>query len=100
MEDVLPNLENAKVFTKVDSRNGYWQVKLEYDSSFLTTFNTPFGRCKWNRMPFDISTAGEIFQRRLDKKNDEGLDGACTVADDILGTLRLRDNDDANVDVS
>ena len=34
-------------------------------------------------MPFGISPAGEIFQRRLDQAI-EGLDGVKTVADDIL----------------
>ena len=53
--DVLPELSNAKVFTKVDCSNRYWQVKLDDESSLLTTFNTPFGRFKWKRMPFGIS---------------------------------------------
>ena len=81
-DDVLPELSNAKVFTKVDFSNGYWQVKLDDDSSNLTTFNTPFGRFKWKRMPFGISPAGEIFQQRLDQAID-CLDGVQTVADDI-----------------
>ena len=51
----------------------------------LTTFNTPFGRFKWKRMPFGISPAGEIFQQRLDQAIDD-LEGARTVADDILIT--------------
>ena len=85
IEDVLPELANARVFTKVDCRNGYWQVKLDEASSILTTFNTPFGRFKWKRMPFGISPAGEIFQQRLDQAID-GLDGVRTVADDILIT--------------
>ena len=83
IDDVLPELSNAKVFTKVDCSNGYWQVKLDNESSTLTTFNTPFGRFKWKRMPFGISPAGEIFQQRLDQAID-GLDGVRTVADDIL----------------
>ena len=83
IEDVLPDLGNAKVFTKLDCKNGYWQVKLDRDSSILTTFNTPFGRFKWNRMPFGISPAGDIFQRRLEQAI-EGLDGVRTVADDLL----------------
>ena len=70
IEDVLPDLANEKVFTKLDCKNGYWQVKLDKDSSTLTTFNTPFGRYKWTRMPFGISPAGEIFQRRLDQAID------------------------------
>ena len=83
IEEVLPDLANAKVFTKLDCKNGYWQVKLDQDSSTLTTLNTPFGRYKWTRMPFGISPAGEIFQRRLDQAI-EGLDGVRTVADDLL----------------
>ena len=51
IEDVLADLANAKVFTKLDCKNGYWQVKLDKDSSTQTTFNTPFGRYKWTRMP-------------------------------------------------
>ncbi|CAB4034384.1 Retrovirus-related Pol poly from transposon [Paramuricea clavata] len=62
IDDVLPELSNAKVFTKVDCSNVYWQVELDEESSLLTTFNTPFGRFKWQRMPFGISPAGEIFQ--------------------------------------
>ena len=83
IDDVLLELSNAKVFTKVDCSNGYWQVKLDDESSTLTTFNTPFGRFKWKRMPFGVSPAGEIFQQRLDQAID-GLDGVRTVADDIL----------------
>ena len=71
------------MFTKLDCKNGYWQVKLDQDSSSLTTFNTPFGHYKWSRMPYGISPAGEIFQRRLDQAI-EGLDGVKTVADDLL----------------
>ena len=85
IDDVLPELSNAKVFTKVDCSNGYWQVKLDDESSLLTTFNTPFGRFKWKRMPFGISPAGEIFQQRLDQAIDD-LEGVRTVADDILIT--------------
>jgi hypothetical protein len=83
IEEVLPDLTNAKVFSKVDCRSGHLQIKLDHDSSMLTTFNTPFGRYRWTRMPFGISPAGEIFQRRLDQAI-EGLNGMKTVTDGIL----------------
>ena len=40
----------------------------------LTKFNTPFGRFRWLRMPFGISTAPEEYQRRQDQAI-EGLSG-------------------------
>ena len=83
IEDVLPELGKAKIFTKVDCKDGYWQIKLTKESSLLTTFATPFDRYKWNRMPFGISPASEIFQLRLHEAV-EGLDGVYAIADDIL----------------
>ena len=100
IEDVLPDLSNAKVFSVADVKNGFWHVVLEEESSKLTTFATPWGRYKWNCMPFGISVAPEEFQKRL---NDAliGLQGIQTVADDVLiyGTgdtyeEALKDHDD------
>ena len=44
IEDVATRLHGAKVFTKLDVRNGFWHIKLDNSSSHLTTFNTPFDR--------------------------------------------------------
>ena len=41
IEDVLPLLSDAKLLTVLDNRNGFWQVQLDTDSSYLTTFSTP-----------------------------------------------------------
>ena len=38
IEDVLPELSKARVFTKVDTCNGYWHVALDEESAKLTTF--------------------------------------------------------------
>ena len=65
LEDILPDLARAKVFSKVDLSHGYWHCVLEEDSSALTTFSTPFGRCRWTRLPFGLSVSSEIFQKRL-----------------------------------
>lgn len=40
-------------------------VMLDEESSRLTTFDTPFGRYRWKRLPFGISVASEIFQERI-----------------------------------
>ena len=56
---------------------------LDEPSFLLTTFSTPVGRMKWNRMPFGISVAPEAFQRRIDESL-EGLEGTKAIADYIL----------------
>ena len=43
IEDVLPLLSDAKLFTVLDARNGFWHVQLDTDSNYLT-FSTPWSR--------------------------------------------------------
>lgn len=43
IDDLLPRLANAKVFSVVDAKNGFWHVPLDAESSYLTTFATPWG---------------------------------------------------------
>ena len=49
----------------------------------LTTFNTPFGRFRWLRMPFGICLAAEEFQRRMNN-TFENLKGTAITANDLL----------------
>ena len=44
IDDILPTLRNAKVFSVLDAKNEFWQLALDADSSKLTTMATPFGR--------------------------------------------------------
>ena len=50
IEDMATQLHGAKVFSVLDVRKGFWHVELDEESSLLTTFNTPFGRCQWKRI--------------------------------------------------
>ena len=56
--------ENAKVFTKLDALKGYHQCPLDEESQLLTTFITPFGRFKYLRAPYGISSISEHYNRR------------------------------------
>ena len=64
-EEMLSNFANAKVFSKMDASSGFWQMRLTEDSSYLTTFNTPFGRYRYLRVPFGICSAPEIYHRTI-----------------------------------
>lgn len=83
MEDILPRLVNSTVFSRLDLANAYWHVQLDEESSKLTTFQTPYGRYRWKRLPFGTSVSSEMFQNRLDQQL-ERLDGVIGVSDDVI----------------
>ena len=63
--EILAQMTDAKFFTKLDASNAFWQVKLDEESSKLLTFNTPFGRYKYLRMPYGIHSASGICQATI-----------------------------------
>ena len=83
IEDVLPKLTKAKILTVLDTINGYWQVQLDEESSYLTTMWTPCGHVRWLRMPFGIMSASEEFQYHMCEIFGD-LPGTEVIADDIL----------------
>ena len=83
VDDVLGMLAGAKKFTKLDANSGFWQIPLSKVSRHLTTFITPFGRYHFNKLPFGISCAPELFQQRMNKIL-EGLSGVVCLVDDVL----------------
>ena len=83
IEEILPELARAKIFSTIDTKIGFWHADLDDRSWCLTTFNSPFGRFRWRCLPFGISSAPEEFQRRLNHAL-EGLKGILTIHGDIL----------------
>lgn len=83
IDDVLPELHSARVFSTFDLRSGYWHVTLDDESSKLTTFQTPYGRYKYKRLPFGTSVSSEMFQKRLHQAIGD-LEGILTIADDVI----------------
>ena len=67
VEEVANRLAGAKSFTSLDACSGYWQLPVDEESSKLLTFNTPWGRYRFTRLPFGISPAPELYQREMDR---------------------------------
>ena len=80
IEQVAAGLSKAKVFTVLDAKTGFWQVKLDQQSSYLTTFNTPFGRYR---------CAPEVWQQRMNQIV-EGLAGVEVITNDFLVVTQLK----------
>ena len=83
VEDVIENMSGAKYFTKLDAVSGFWQIQLDEQSSRLCTFNSPFGRYRFKRMPFGIKSASEVFQKIMSHMLED-INGAEVIIDDIL----------------
>ena len=83
LDDVLPSMNNAKIFSKLDVQEAFWHIELDEQSSILTTMITPYGRYRWARLPFGLKVSSEIFQKRLNESL-EGINGVICVADDII----------------
>ena len=83
IDEVLPQLFGKKFKTVIDTKKGYFHVPLDEESSYLCTFNTPFGRYRFKRLPFGVIVSQDIFQRKLDEvyRNIPGVTG---IADDII----------------
>ena len=92
-EDISSTLAGKRVFSILDEKDGYWQVQLDEGSSLLCTFNTPFGRYRFRRMPFGIKSASEVFQRK-----NEAIFGDIprvhNISDDIIIAAENEDEHD------
>ena len=73
----------AKYFTVFDALKGYHQCPLDEESQKLTTFITPFGRYKYFRAPYGISSISEHYNRRMDEAF-ASLDDFRKIVDDVI----------------
>ena len=81
--DVQRNLNGKKIYTILDMKDGYWHVKLSPNSRYMCTFNTPWGRKRFLRMPFGISSAAEVMQKRNEETFGD-IGDVHMVADDMI----------------
>ena len=82
-QEITHKLTGAKVFSKLDAKHGYWSVHLDAESQLLTTFNSPFGRYCYRRMPFGLVMSQDVFQHRMDQILEK-CTGVIGIADDIV----------------
>lgn len=56
MKELAQKLSDAKYFSNLDIKNGYWSITLDSKLQLLITFNSPFGRYCFQRMSFVLVT--------------------------------------------
>ena len=79
-EEIIAEMSGACYFSKLDAASGYWQIRVDEESSNLLAFGPPFGRYRFKRLPFGIHS---VFQAEIASIIAD-LPGFANSQDDII----------------
>ena len=82
-DDILRNMAPAHFITTLDCTSGYYQLKMDPDSIPLTSFITHRGQFDFLVMPFGLRSAGQSYQRAIDKLLVNHQEYAAGYIDDV-----------------
>ncbi|POM65693.1 Reverse transcriptase [Phytophthora palmivora] len=66
INDLLEDLDKVLWYCSLDMASGFWVVTMTDRARAISVFITPFGLFEWNRMPFGLKNASQIYQRLID----------------------------------
>ncbi|KAE9079474.1 hypothetical protein PF007_g23432 [Phytophthora fragariae] len=66
INDLLDDLDKVLWYCSLDMASGFWVVSMTDRARMISAFITPFGLFEWNRMPFGLKNAPQIYQRLID----------------------------------